>query len=172
MDIFSFIGGLSGIIAIGTVVVREVWWKRGVQNDVEDLKKCVNPLEFSGWKQGVTDNINSLKSCIDPQRMGEWNNKIDTLWKISIMDALQKRPDIATAHSPLQLTAEWRSKIPEDVKKRLRDRAKSNDITPGYSELETLGDGTVTELASAYNLTILEMLAVVDLFIEECREGS
>jgi hypothetical protein len=142
------------IISIGTLIYMAAFWKRGVEDDIGQIKK----------------DVAEMKGDLKIHNLSSFCMMVQTLWDVYVVDPLHKRPDIATSHSKLRLTQKGLDYIPEDVKAQL-DKIKISaedrvNITSGYLVVQVLGLDGITKLASEKDLSIQEMIATLSLYLE------
>ena len=152
-NIAAIFGIIGGIIAVFTIVYMVGFWRRGIEDDIEQTK----------------DGIAEIKDELKQHNLASFCLMVQTLWDVYVLDALHKRPDIAVSHSRPKLTQKGLDFIPEDIKERL-DKLEISvkdwaNISSGYLVVQVVGLDRITKLAGENALNIQEMIAVLSSYL-------
>jgi hypothetical protein len=154
-SILAVIGVITGVISILVLVFGLGSWKKGIEDDVSQIK---------------TD-VAGIKGELKEHNLSSFCMMVQTLWDVYVIDTLHKRPDIASSHSLPKLTQKGLDYIPEDVKEQLNKSELSvkdqTNISSGYLVVQIIGLDRITKLAQENDLSIQEMIAVLSAYLWE-----
>lgn len=158
-EIAAIIGIIGGLIAIFTLVYMAGFWKRGVEDDIKEIKS----------------DVSDIKKDLKDHNLPSFCMMVQTLWDVYVIDPLHKRPDIAQFQSPPKLTPKGLECIPEDIKEQLdkievsmKDRL---NIVTGYLVVQVIGLDRITTAARKNSFSLQEMIAVLSLYLNKRLEG-
>jgi len=149
MDTLLAIGGIVlGLASLGGYIYIFAYWKGGVDE----------------WrKKHDEDHKNSLPLC-------ELSDMCKTMYEIYVVDALRRRPDLATHQSPYTLTDGARLLIPEPIKEILcqinRRPENREDLVSGYLVVKHLGIDRIETIAKDMKLSVQEAIAILSTFLD------
>jgi hypothetical protein len=153
MSAIDFIGAISGIVSLLTVIYLTVAWKTGVDAD------------RNAWK----------KTC-QAYPPGELWVMCKTMWDIYVLDILQKRPDLAVKKSPLRLTPQGKDLIPAGIKTQLglipQNSLSTEDISSGWLVVKHIGLNHISGMAKENDLTVQEAVAILSTYLDELLDNS
>jgi hypothetical protein len=149
-EVAAIIGAISGGLSFLGIVYLAGYWKGKVDTHLKDLKKCNEQYPPS-----------------------EMSRMLNTMWEVYVIDALGKRPDLATHSSAYKLRKEGEDIIPDDIKQEL-DRLRNNeatkeDISSGWLVVKRLGTERISKMAEARNLSVQEAVAILSLYLDNRR---
>lgn len=122
-----------------------------------------------GWKNGSTDTkLATILALLTKYPLEKISTEVDTMWEIYVVDVLHTRPDLASRHSPLDLTDKGESLIPQNLKELLTAHAPelpSRSCT--YEVIHCLGMESITDFSQKSELPVSLGLALLSLFYQK-----
>jgi len=154
MDIAALIGCITGSVSIIAVIYFVGVWRGQVDSDRKYFRERFDKLP-----------------CVTDYPPAEIHTMVKTLWEVYVLDALHKRPDLASRGSKFKLKPEGERLIPEEVKVELLKVApelkNKEDIASGFLVVETLGIGSIEALSKRNKLSVQETIAILSTFLQD-----
>ncbi len=151
-EVAAIIGAAAGLLSLAGVVYIAGYWKGTVDASLRELSAC-----------------NTQYPPADTARM------VKTMWDIYVVEALQKRPDLADHSSPWHLTKNAEILIPAGLKQSLErievPLNRVEDLATGWLVVQALGIDTITAFAQDANLSLQEAVAILSTHLDGRRRG-
>jgi hypothetical protein len=143
---------IGAVISIATLIYMTGFWKRGVDDGIENLRS----------------DVKEIKEELKLRNLASFCTMVQTLWDVYVLDPLHKRPDIASQHSPLSLTQKAIDSIPDDVKETLlKIPAPAENKGLGYLAVTVIGINRIAEIAKVNGESLQVTIATLTQFLEE-----
>ena len=102
---------------------------------------------------------------------GSVDTKVNTMWQVYVLDALNKRPDLASHSSAYKLTQLAVDLIPDLIKKELGKVTKVDttpkDIACGITVVKKVGMHSIESMSQSTGLSVAESLAILSYYLKD-----